>query len=58
MGVRGVKIWKDLGMYIRDSHDTLLKVDDPRLDPFWEKCGALGLPVLIHVADEREYCTR
>ena len=55
MGVRGVKIWKDLGMYIRDSHGTLLKADDPRLDPFWEKCGELGLPVLIHVADEREY---
>jgi len=55
MGVRGVKIWKDLGMYVRDSHDTLLKSDDLRLGPFWEKCGALGLPVLIHVADEREY---
>ena len=32
MGVRGVKIWKDLGMSLRDSHDTLLKADDPRLD--------------------------
>jgi predicted TIM-barrel fold metal-dependent hydrolase len=55
MGVRGVKIWKDLGMSIRDSHGALLKADDPRLDPFWEKCGALGLPVLFHAADEREY---
>jgi len=55
LGAQGVKIWKDLGMYLRDSHDTLLKADDPRLDPFWEKCGELGLPVLIHVADEREY---
>ena len=55
MGVKGVKIWKDLGMYIRDGSDTLLKADDPRLDPFWAKCGELGLPVLIHTADEREY---
>src|SRR5437764_290061 len=51
MGVRGVKIWKDLGMYIRDGSGALLKIDDPRLDPFWSKCGDLGLPILIHTAD-------
>jgi uncharacterized protein len=55
MGVQGVKIWKDLGMFIRDAHDTLLKVDDARLDRFWAECGELGLRVLIHTADEREY---
>jgi hypothetical protein len=55
MGVQGVKVWKDLGMYVRDAGGTLLKADDRRLDPFWAKCGELGLPVLIHTADEREY---
>src|SRR5579862_1918841 len=55
MGVQGVKIWKDLGMYIKDDSGELLKIDDPRLDPFWEKCGELGLPVLIHSADPKEY---
>jgi predicted TIM-barrel fold metal-dependent hydrolase len=55
LGVQGVKVWKDLGMYVRDDAGELLKADDPRLDPFWQKCGALGLPVLIHTADEREY---
>lgn len=55
MGVQGVKVWKDLGMYVRDDADELLKADDPQLDPFWAKCGELGLPVLIHTADEREY---
>lgn len=55
MGVQGVKIWKDLGMTIRDGSGELLKIDDARLDPFWEKCGALGLPVLIHSADPKEY---
>ena len=53
MGVHGVKVWKDLGMYVRDEKDRLLKADDARLDPFWAKCGELGLPVLIHTADER-----
>lgn len=55
MGIRGVKVWKDLGMNIQDGSGTLLKVDDPRLDPFWARCGQLGLPVLIHTADPREY---
>jgi predicted TIM-barrel fold metal-dependent hydrolase len=55
MGVQGVKVWKDLGMYVRGADGELLKADDRRLDPFWAKCGELGLPVLIHSADEREY---
>jgi predicted TIM-barrel fold metal-dependent hydrolase len=55
MGVQGVKVWKDLGMYVRDADGELLKADDRRLDPFWARCGELGLPVLIHTADEREY---
>jgi predicted TIM-barrel fold metal-dependent hydrolase len=55
LGIQGVKIWKDLGMYIRDGSGALLKIDDLRLDPFWTKCGELGLPVLIHTADPKEY---
>lgn len=54
-GVQGVKVWKDLGMYARDNSGKLLKADDSRLDPFWAKCGALGVPVLWHVADPKEY---
>ena len=55
LGVQGVKVWKDLGMYVRDGRGRLLAIDDERLDPFWSKCGELGLPVLIHSADPKEY---
>lgn len=55
LGAQGVKIFKSLGMSIRDADGKLLKGDDPRLDPFWAKCGELGLPVLIHMADPKEY---
>jgi predicted TIM-barrel fold metal-dependent hydrolase len=55
LGIKGVKVWKDLGMWVRDASGKVLAVDDPRLDPFWEKCGSLGLPVLIHTADPKEY---
>jgi predicted TIM-barrel fold metal-dependent hydrolase len=55
MGARGVKVWKDLGMVIREGSGALLRVDDPRLDPFWARCGDLGLPVLLHTADPKDF---
>jgi predicted TIM-barrel fold metal-dependent hydrolase len=50
-GAEGLKIWKGLGLQVRDQQDALVNVDDVRLDPIWETAGELGLPVLIHVAD-------
>jgi len=51
LGAQGLKVWKDLGLRLRDSTGRLLRVNDRRLDPLFEQAGALGLPVLIHVAD-------
>lgn len=50
-GAEGLKIWKALGLYVRDHHDQRVSVDDERLRPIWQAAGELGLPVLIHVAD-------
>jgi predicted TIM-barrel fold metal-dependent hydrolase len=50
-GAAGLKIWKVLGLHVRDAQDVLVPVDDPRLDPIWQAAGELDLPVLIHVAD-------
>ncbi len=50
-GAQGLKIWKPFGLLVRDDHDQLVKVDDPRLSPIWDAAGSLGLPVMIHVAD-------
>jgi len=30
-----------------------MHADDPRMDPVWEKCGELCMPVSIHVADPK-----
>jgi predicted TIM-barrel fold metal-dependent hydrolase len=49
-GARGLKIWKDLGMSVEARGRRVLP-DDPALSPMWEEAGALGIPVLIHVAD-------
>jgi predicted TIM-barrel fold metal-dependent hydrolase len=50
-GARGLKIFKNLGMSVRDRAGRRVPVDDPRLDPLWKKAGELGIPVLIHTAD-------
>jgi predicted TIM-barrel fold metal-dependent hydrolase len=50
-GARGLKIWKTLGLHLRDETGALIAVDDRRLDPLWETAADLGLPVMIHIAD-------
>lgn len=50
-GADGLKIWKPLGLSVRDHQGERVAVDDPRLDPLWQAAGQLKLPVLIHVAD-------
>ena len=54
-GARGLKIFKDLGLRIRKADGSRLKVDDPDLDPVWDVCGRLGVPVLIHTAEPQEF---
>ncbi|MCI0522001.1 MAG: amidohydrolase family protein, partial [Chloroflexi bacterium] len=50
-GAQGLKIWKNFGLTVRDQHDRLVAVDDPRLEPVWETAADLGVPVTIHIAD-------
>lgn len=54
-GAVGLKIFKSLGMTIRDAAGERVHVDDPRLDPIWSMAGELGIPVLIHTADPAEF---
>lgn len=54
-GARGLKIFKSLGFSVKDKAGNRVAVDDPRLDPVWAKCGELGIPVLIHTADPKQF---
>jgi predicted TIM-barrel fold metal-dependent hydrolase len=54
-GANGLKIFKDLGFSVKDIHGKRVTVDDPRLDPIWEKAGELKIPVLIHTADPKPF---
>ncbi len=50
-GAVGFKIWKDLGLTLRDARSELVRVDDERLDPVYDKARELDIPVMFHTAD-------
>ncbi len=54
-GAVGLKIYKALGLGYQLADGSLLRVDDPRLDPVFEHAGALDLPVLIHTGDPQAF---
>ena len=47
-GVVGLKVYKNLGLNLKDNSGSRVKVDDKRLNPIWQICGELNIPVLIH----------
>ena len=50
-GVIGLKVYKNLGLNLKDDSGERVKVDDKRLNPIWEICGELNIHVLIHSGD-------
>jgi len=54
-GVKGLKVYKGLGLTDKDNDGKRIAVDDPRLDPIWAKCGELGIPVLIHSGEPNSF---
>jgi len=54
-GAIGLKVFKDLGMFDRKADGSRLRVDDPELDPVWDTCARLNVPVLIHIAEPQAF---
>ena len=54
-GANGLKIFKNLGLSVKDNAGKRVAVDDPRLSAIWEKAGELKIPVLIHTADPKPF---
>jgi predicted TIM-barrel fold metal-dependent hydrolase len=54
-GAQGLKIFKTLGLSVKDNKGNLVAADDSRMEAIWEKCGQMGIPVLIHTADPKQF---
>src|SRR5688500_8722909 len=55
-GAVGVgEIGKGLGLSTRKADGSRLRIDDRDLDPVWQECARLGIPVFIHTADPQEF---
>jgi predicted TIM-barrel fold metal-dependent hydrolase len=56
LGAIGLKVPKGLGLgYPAADRKHLLPVDDHGLDPLFERAGALGMPVAIHIGDPKAF---
>ena len=42
-GAVAVKVWKNIGMALRDANGKLVMIDDPGLDPVFAQVRALGI---------------
>jgi Amidohydrolase len=50
-GAVGVKIWKNFGMIVRDSHGRYVLPDDPRLEPIYSMLQREHIVLLGHLAE-------
>lgn len=49
------EVGKGFGLNTRKADGTLLKIDDPELDPLWDACARLNMMVFIHTAEPPEF---
>lgn len=54
-GAQGLKFFKNFGMDLKYANGERVHVDDPKLDPVFEVCARLKLPVLIHTAEPASF---
>lgn len=52
-GAVTVKIWKNIGMTVRDRSGKFIMADDPGLDPVIEYIKSKGLPITGHLGEPR-----
>lgn len=54
-GMRGIKIYKALGLDYKHEDGAFWRINDERLDPIWAKAGELGIPIMMHTADPAQF---
>lgn len=53
-GARAVKIWKNIGMDLRDKNGKFVMLDHPRLDPVFDYLEKEQIPLIGHNGEPRD----
>jgi predicted TIM-barrel fold metal-dependent hydrolase len=52
-GATVVKVWKDIGLEVRDPGGHHVQIDDERFRPIWDFLAGRGIPVIAHIAEPK-----
>lgn len=52
-GAIAVKVWKNIGMEIRDKDSVLIMIDDPQFDPVFQHLAEKGIPLVGHLGEPK-----
>lgn len=52
-GAIAVKVWKNIGMEIRDKDSLLIMIDDAQFDPVFQYLAENGIPVVGHLGEPK-----
>ncbi len=53
-GAIAVKVWKNIGMELRDKNDKFVMIDDPGFDPIFDYLEQQHIPVLGHLGEPQD----
>jgi len=54
-GALGVKVWKDIGMQLKDSKGNFILIDDPLFDPVFDFIRNNNKTLFMHIGDPPNY---
>lgn len=52
-GAVGVKVWKNIGMELKDENGEFVMIDHPRFDPIFRFLSEKNIPVIGHLGEPR-----
>jgi hypothetical protein len=52
-GAVAVKVWKNIGMDLRDKDDRLVMIDDPKFDPIFRHIADKGIRLIGHLGEPK-----
>lgn len=52
-GAIAVKVWKNIGMELRDADGSFIMIDDPRFDPLIDFLAKNNIPLIGHLGEPR-----